>query len=362
MKCSNTFRCFIYYNYAKLYIFSPLLHLCQNMEPGYKGDPPADSIFGELGSKITQVFQSEMKEPWFYYVHVMDLHWPLIVPEKYNDTKYGATKYDRVVSSVDSWIGKISQHIDQKNTLVIITADHGAIVPVDDKDVTEFEPNFDTGLKLGKRIMPKSTHKLGAKLFTSTRNMIRDLRLKTANKNLSEYEKRSRLPYFTLSLFDEAIRVPLLFTGLDIKPKMITQQVRGIDIFPTIAEIIKLPYEKQIQGRSLFPFFNDNKIEELPVYMHTIPYQEISPNDAVGIRTSQYKYFRGSREPNYNVHLYDLKNDPLENNNIALSNPEIVKQMEMILTKIQNVPVKHNDITEDEEKKIREELKKLGYL
>ena len=87
--------------------------------------------------------------------------------------------------------------------------------------------------------MPRSTHKIGTKMIVTLRNKIRDSRLKKVNKGSSPYEIRSRLPYVTLSIFDEAIRIPLLFVGYNTpNRKIISQQVSGVDIIPTIFEIV----------------------------------------------------------------------------------------------------------------------------
>ena len=61
--------------------------------------------------------------------------------------------------------------------------------------------------------------------------------------------------------------------------------------------------------------------------------------------------------------MYDLENDPYENINIFENKPDMIKKMEKILQRMQeNIVGLNNDISEEEEKKISEELKKLGYL
>jgi len=183
---------------------------------------------------------------------------------------------------------------------------------------------------------------------------------------LTPYQIRSRLPHTTLLLNDEIVHVPLIFTGVNApKNKIIPEIVRTVDIFPTILDIIGIDYSipKDRDGRSLVPFFSSQKIEEKSVYLHTIPYVEKSIHDKVGIRTSKYKYFRHARQSKENVSLYDLENDPQENNNIASENLEIVKEMEEILghyTRNSNVET-NSKIDSKRLSKIQDELRLLGY-
>ena len=73
---------------------------------------------------------------------------------------------------------------------------------------------------------------------------------------------------------------------------------------------------------------------------------------------------RSRYESNNNVVLYDLKKDPSEINNIAKSNPEIIKNMENELIKIRdNSNIDDSTkISNDESKKVEDELRKMGYI
>ena len=100
--------------------------------------------------------------------------------------------------------------------------------------------------------MPKSTHQITGKFFGKVKNTIGKTKLSYSNIKLTPYQKRSRDTYFTLSICDEMIRVPLLFMGNSIKPKIITEQVRHVDIFPTICELAGIPtFDIKINGKSL---------------------------------------------------------------------------------------------------------------
>ena len=339
----------------------------ENNINSFRGTPPnIEHMWEGTGEKILNLFEkNKMKEPWFCYFHPMDLHDPLVVPEEFNDEKFGKSKYEKILSSIDEWIGQTIKKIDFSNTLIILTADHGSIIPEGDVGYTDLEPEMKTELKIGKKIMPKSTHKFGAKMIMGVKNRIRDSRLKQANKGLTAYQIRSRLPYFRLTLFDEAIRVPLLFVSDGIPANMIFQQVTNVDIFPTILDVLDIDYPilEDRDGRSLVPMFEDKKLPELPAYFNTIAHKEITLDDKVGIRTSKYKYFRHLNDQEKEINLYDLENDPQENINIASENPDIVKEMEKILEDFtKNSVTEEEKLTEEEEKIVEAQLKDLGYI
>ena len=51
--------------------------------------------------------------------------------------------------------------------------------------------------------------------------------------------------------------------------------------------------------------------------------------NVVGIRTSEFKYFRSRKNPKENIHLYNLKNDPLEEINLIKTNSKIAQKMDL---------------------------------
>ena len=341
----------------------------ENSVNSFKGTPPNIERLGEgTGQKILNLFEpNKMKEPWFCYIHPNDLHNPVIVPEEYKNEKFGNNKYEKVLSSMDKWIGDIVKHIDMDKTIIVITADHGSIIPKGDLEYVDFEPEFKTGLNVSKKLMPHSTHKIGAKMIVGLRNKIRDSRLKKANEGLTPYQKRSRLPHTTLSLYEEIMHVPLLFVGINTpKNKIIHDLVRSVDIFPTVFDMLSIDTStfKDKDGRSLIPMLEDKKLSELPGYFHTNPHKKITLNDKVGIRTSKYKYFRYARESSEKINLYDLSKDPQENNNIASENPAIVKEMEAILEGLtKNATIDEPEkLTKKQEKIVEKQLKEMGYI
>jgi arylsulfatase A-like enzyme len=190
------------------------------------------------------------------------------------------------------------------------------------------------------------------------------------NLDLSEHQKRSLL--FSRNdemgyLYDDLVHIPLIFSGYKIPQKEIFEQVRHTDVFPTLFELADLPMTlENIQGRSLVPLLEDKSIEEQPVYMEgRFRIDKDESLSVIGIRTSTYKYFRGRKKTSNNVFLFNLKNDPLEEINLANKNPEIIEEMEKTLISINENnfnQIKTTKLTEDEKNKVELELRRLGYI
>ena len=86
------------------------------------------NIYNGLGLRILEKLKNDnMEEPWFYYVHFMDLHRPFHVPEDQLHLSLNE-RYDKNINEIDSWIGKILSEIDLDKTLIVITADHGEYI------------------------------------------------------------------------------------------------------------------------------------------------------------------------------------------------------------------------------------------
>ena len=328
-----------------------------------------------LGKKITNLLDSKLETPWFMYLHLEDLHFPIEVPSNVNDEKFGLTNFDKAVSDIDMWIGKFLEKINFDNTLVIITADHGSNLTAITHNGKQISMEVNASLQTTARNIGKNTPALlqpvKSKTFFALEKIRKKRRIGKLEKlNLKPHEKRGLLwqrsdkDHF---LYDDLLHIPLLFVGYGVpKDVKVPQQVRTIDIFPTISSIIDLSdRENEVDGRNLIPLMKNQNLEELPHYIESSHLSlEIVTNDVIGVRTSKYKYFRDKDDSKNRIHLFDLENDPFEDENISDKNPELVDKMETILQNIINNPTSKFDIDydDDETKKIEEELKKLGYM
>jgi len=330
------------------------------------------SLFAGLGNKILNKLDTMDNEPWFFYIHINDLHQPIIVPEGFDDEKFGETDYEKMVSAIDFWIGKFLQKIDLSKTCVILTADHGEYVRSLDIDGEKINLESSTSEKflwsLGNKV-PNSLYRPKQKLSSFIHKVREKKRHKKIdNLKLSKYEERilttSRMS-LGAHVFDDVLKVPLIYSGYRIdSKKIIKQQVGLIDIFPTITDLIDLPkIESTIDGTSLLPLIFDKEVEEKPICIQSMPHISDNHPMIIGIRTSKFKYTREKNNGN-NIQLYDLINDPLEEHDISSSNPEIIIDMETKLEKLLNIQTKDKSesLKESERKKVEDELKKLGYI
>jgi hypothetical protein len=134
---------------------------------------------------------------------------------------------------------------------------------------------------------------------------------------------------------------------------------------PTICELVNVNDDiSENDGKSFLSLIEGKKMEELPIFLETSQLIQKKANVVIGIRTSRYKYFRDSEDSSKRVHLFDLKIDSFENNNIAKKFPEIVSKMEYILETqfFKNKNKSQKEPNEDDTKKIEDELKKWGYM
>ena len=128
-------------------------------------------------------------------------------------------------------------------------------------------------------------------------------------------------------------RVPAFFRwpggGIkgDSESAALTSQM---DIMPTLLEVTGTPVtsrlKKQIEGRSLVPFFKDPNAEweKRTLVHHAGGWKRgdaaKSKHERVAIQNEQFTLV-------FNEELYDLKADPGETNNVITEHPEIVKNL-----------------------------------
>ena len=163
---------------------------------------------------------------------------------------------------------------------------------------------------------------------------------------------------------DDTVRVPFLLSGWKIKPKtnVISQQIRSVDIMPTLSELLSIPFhDGKVEGKSVLPLIQGTQMPESIAFIeNAVRRNPTRPGHSIGLRTSEWKYYRSLNEPQKDISLFDLKNDPNEINNVQESHPDVVKNFEKILIDMRKNAITLDDVDPEEKSKIENLLKPFG--
>ena len=195
--------------------------------------------------------------------------------EYFQNKKLNEKRYDELFKKSEFYLDKIFEKINslglEKNSIILVMSDHGISV----------------GEKIGERAY-------GAFCY--------------------DYTLRTFAYFFIPG-----------FSSLEI-----TQQVRTVDFMPSILDLLHIPLDKnysELDGESLLPLIQGQKVSEKIAYSETgNPLKEKKPPktpNTKSVRTSKWKLI--VNEYNNTKELYDLKNDPDENENLIDKNLEIQK-------------------------------------
>jgi arylsulfatase len=220
--------------------------------------------------------------PFFLFAHFFDTHWPYEPPEWFAPA--GANPYEGEAHYVDHYLGKLLDQIEAwgllQNTLIVLFSDHG-------EDLAGWYANDHAGPELGHP--EENGH--GCLLFDATQ------------------------------------MVPLVIVGPGMIPSgaSFASQVRLIDIFPTIVEIIGLDDPVTRAGESLTCFFKGNGNHRL-AYCETFYREEqallsggvpgLGPWHALRI-DNRYKIIFDVNSTSISV--YDLANDRSEHQPLSFN-------------------------------------------
>lgn len=262
-----------------------------------------------------------LKEPFFLWVHYMDLHCPYLPPGWILKDKISEEEKERLNSKIIKY--NYLDNLNIEDLIKIKKLYEGSVLYVD------------------YRIKELLAFVRKGKYADNTVIII------TADHG-EEFLDHGGLQH-CVQLYEEVVRVPFVIYGGSKRGEIKGQ--RGlINLAPTILDILGLPKEISFKGRSFF----EGEDEEIIM---------MKDNGLLGIRTNEWKYI-------YPDELYNLKEDPYEKNNLIGRYPEIEKHFKKRIEKYKNISftffkswhsLSQEKATQEEEI-IKERLKTLGYL
>jgi arylsulfatase A-like enzyme len=182
------------------------------------------------------------------------------------------------------------------------------------------------------------------------------------------------------TLYDEVLRVPLVIRGPGVVPGAeIAQQVRLMDVAPTLLEMAGVAPLSGVEARSLAPLLRGGSLPYLTAFAESAPARTQFPEqDKIYlpgirgkwrmVRTDRWKLIQIPRAEGDLFELYDLVDDPGETKNLfADLAGEAAKLQPLLEAWIAGDPLHDSESTGEEgveelDPSALEQLKTLGYI
>ena len=239
--------------------------------------------------------------PWFLWVHYYDPHLPYAAPARFQALTPGRP-YDAEIAFTDAQIGALLTSVDRARTAVIVTADHG--------------------------------------------------------EALGDHGE----PDHGFFLYDATLHVPLIVTGPGLKPHVVTEQVRHVDLPSTIAELAGDPASAPANedGESLVALMKGGTRRDVPVSLAEswYPRYHFGWSELRSVRVGEWKYIAAPKPE-----LYDLRTDTGEAKNIVSARATVAGRLAADLIRITErfgAPAAARAAQPDPA--VVERLQALGYL
>jgi arylsulfatase A-like enzyme len=289
--------------------------------PAYKQE-----FFGWRDGVVARM--KNYSEPWLMLLHIWEVHRPFR-PPPHHEKRYDRRAYEAVVSATDERLAEVFEAAGD-DTIIVITGDHGEEYP-------------DTSFG---GLANRAAYRLRRSLKPS-------LWFPWLDRKLS-----ARMVGHGFALFEHLIRVPLILTGPGISPTIIEDQVRHVDLFPTLADLCSIDVPDEVDGRSLYPLTKGGSLSEEPAYLEAVGVK-LEGNRIQGVRTPDWKLLRyGNGRPV----LYDLKGNG-ERRNLYRRYPEVARRLELFMDAVAAASTETGSgMTAEEEATVEQHLKDLGYL
>jgi len=264
----------------------------------------------EVLAEVYKWVENQSQQKFFAWIHLYDPHTPYDPPEPYK-TEYKGSHfglYDGEIAYIDQLMGEFRDFMEEKNlldkTLIIFTSDHG--------------------------------------------------------ESLGEHKETAH-GFF---IYDSDIRVPLIirFPEEKFSGQKISNQVRSIDIMPTVLHLLGDEIPESVQGKSLLSLIvEDEAQDERSAYSETYwPRYHYGWSELKSLRKGRYKFIDAPQPE-----LYDILEDPGEVDNLVNKKASLGHEMkrELLALIVENAAEGIEDVGPgkiDNDSLVK--LQALGYI
>jgi arylsulfatase A-like enzyme len=278
----------------------------------------------------------EHTDPFFMWLHYMDVHYPFTPPESCL-TELGITPpSNRQIADLNGRMQEEPDSLTDEDIETLLQLYLGEIIFVDRQLNRLFDVLDDRDLLSNTAVFIAADH----------------------GEAFGEHGRFGHHPY----MYDELVHVPMIASVPGYNGGTITDQVALADIGPTIYDLVDIETPAPVQGESFEPLLAGGNREN-----HTA-ICTAGGGSILATRTPKWKCLWG-RDGKFELasgdtELYALNADPAEKTDVSDDNPEIVdrfvNQLETYVAEAERTDTNLPSIEEDN--KTKQRLEDLGYL
>ena len=263
--------------------------------------------FEQSKEEIFKWLEENCDNKFFLFLHSYDTHYPYL-NEPFD--KNLASKSRASVTGKENWRG-ILKKADQ----------------LTEEDIAHLINLYDGAIKLADSFIGELLSKL-AKLKIDKNTLI----IITSDHG-DQFKEHGSLGHGGSGPYEEVCRVPLIIRGTKIPKNIVDDQiVELIDVMPTIISYLGIPPPSLMQGKNLLQFIDKSKQGSQTAYTEWLSGSFADRS----IRMGKWKFIQKTIPPKRDelkLEIYNLEADPQEKNNLIENKPELKK---LFLKKLDN--------------------------
>ena len=314
-------------------------------------DVPERSVHSAWGERLLERLRADAHagSPFFGLVHLWDMHTPRTYPRELDRREFGRNTYERSLAGLDRWLGRAVEAVGDE-TLVVLTGDHGENVNLEPRSL-----GMQAKAMRLRELLPVSP--LASRVLERGVRSVSKLLLRHAPRFFWNHNQ---------TLFENDVRVPLVFAGPSVARGVRSASVSHVDLAPTFLDLAGFlsPVEGW-DGTSLAASVRDgSEPRPHPVVME-VPEGAPSGVETIrqqAIREGSYKLVTSLEDERVTDALYDLVADPNERRNLARERPEVVARLRARLEDVRRERVDAVAMGEEDDAVLAARLEELGYL
>jgi tetratricopeptide (TPR) repeat protein len=124
-------------------------------------------------------------------------------------------------------------------------------------------------------------------------------------------------------VYDAATRIPLIVAGPGVPSRVIPDQVRIVDVMPTVLALAGVEPPGDVQGVNLLMLAEGKSLDLLALSETWYPRYHYGWSELIAVRDGRYKFIAAPRRE-----LYDVEQDPGETKDVSAANPRMADALE----------------------------------